>query len=166
MGGRPRTAGVGGVAAGTGAAGGVQKPAGIVYNCAQPGCTKTFTRRSNLRAHARIHSGLEPYVCLEAGCFKRFKWKSCLNSHQRTHLRRQSVAMAACQKADKSWVVYDGTTAAATVAALAPSAYGPPARGCRAASAAAGGPSAAASAGRATAVGAAGGTAARAVGGP
>ncbi|GAB0498349.1 hypothetical protein MMPV_009692 [Pyropia vietnamensis] len=113
MGGRPRTAGVGGLAAGAGAGGGVTKPAGVIYNCSQPGCTKTFTRRSNLRAHARIHSGLEPYVCLEPACYKRFKWKSCLNSHQRTHLRRQPVAMAACQKADKSWVVYDGSAAAA-----------------------------------------------------
>eukprot|EP00170_Pyropia_yezoensis_P003327 contig_13870_g3334 len=68
MGGRPRAAGTVGLAAGAGAGGGVTKPAGVTYNCSQPGCTKTFTRRSNLRAHARIHSGLEPYVCLEPAC--------------------------------------------------------------------------------------------------
>ncbi|GAB0497389.1 hypothetical protein MMPV_008721 [Pyropia vietnamensis] len=45
-----------------------RKAATALNACPRPGCGKTFTRVSNLRAHARIHTGDEPYECKEVGC--------------------------------------------------------------------------------------------------
>ncbi|CCM00135.1 uncharacterized protein FIBRA_02162 [Fibroporia radiculosa] len=48
-------------------------------------CSKTFTRRSDLLRHNRIHTGERPYVCPEAACGKTFIQRSALHVHLRVH---------------------------------------------------------------------------------
>jgi len=38
------------------------------YRCGWAGCGKTFTRRTNMRAHGRVHTGAQPFSCAVVGC--------------------------------------------------------------------------------------------------
>lgn len=49
------------------------------------GCEKSFTERSNLMIHIKIHLGEKPYACTYDGCCKRFITLGNLRSHSKTH---------------------------------------------------------------------------------
>ena len=52
-----------------------------VFTCQH--CHKTFTSRSNLERHSRLHTGFKPYVC--AICGKAFSRKDHLSNHSAKH---------------------------------------------------------------------------------
>ncbi|KAJ1856708.1 hypothetical protein LPJ73_002143 [Coemansia sp. RSA 2703] len=55
------------------------------HHCSWHDCHKSFTRKSDLKRHFRIHTNEKPYGCDHIGCGKRFVQKSALTVHLRTH---------------------------------------------------------------------------------
>lgn len=64
------------------------------YPCDFPGCGKSFIQRSALTVHSRVHSGERPHQCEFEGCGKSFSDSSSLARHRRTHTGRRPYVCA------------------------------------------------------------------------
>lgn len=62
-----------------------------------PVCQQTYSRKDNLRAHMRVHSGEKPYKCKE--CSSTFRWLGALRKHRANHVC--SSASTSCTGSDK-----------------------------------------------------------------